>query len=43
MTEFLSSQSYIFEIKEILSNARQRAYTAVNSAMVKPIGILVNG
>jgi predicted nuclease of restriction endonuclease-like (RecB) superfamily len=35
MTEFLSSQSYIFEIKEILSNARQRAYTAVNSAMVE--------
>ena len=35
MTEFLSSQSYIVEIKEILSNARQRAYTAVNSAMVE--------
>lgn len=35
MTEFLSSQSYIFDIKEILSNARQRAYTAVNSALVE--------
>jgi predicted nuclease of restriction endonuclease-like (RecB) superfamily len=35
MTEFLSSQSYIVEIKDILSNARQRAYTAVNSAMVE--------
>lgn len=35
MTEFLSSQSYIVEIKDILSNARQRGYSAVNSAMVE--------
>lgn len=31
----LISSSYLLEIKQILSNARQKAYTAVNSAMVK--------
>jgi len=34
MKKFLSSKSYVEEIKEILSKARQRAYTAVNSVMV---------
>lgn len=28
------SNNYISEIKKILKNARQKAYTAVNSAMV---------
>ena len=31
----LISSSYLLEIKQILSNARQKAYTAVNSAMVE--------
>ena len=30
-----SNKNYILEIKEILSNARKRAYSAVNSAMVE--------
>ena len=30
------SNNYINEIKKILKNARQKAYTAVNSAMVEP-------
>jgi len=30
-----SDQNYIFEIKEILSNARKRAYSAINTAMVE--------
>lgn len=29
------SNNYINEIKKILKNARQKAYTAVNSAMVE--------
>ena len=29
------SNNYINEVKEILKNARQKAYTAVNSAMVE--------
>ncbi len=29
------SNNYISEIKKILKNARQKAYTAVNSAMVE--------
>ncbi|EQA02800.1 DUF1016 N-terminal domain-containing protein [Glaesserella parasuis] len=31
----LINSSYLLEIKQILSNARQKAYTAVNSAMVE--------
>lgn len=38
----LINSSYLLEIKQILSNARQKAYTAVNSAMVEPIGKLAN-
>ena len=35
MTLTNSNPNYILEIKEILSNARKRAYSAVNSAMVE--------
>lgn len=35
MTQSISSQSYIVEIKEILSKARQKVYSVVNSAMVE--------
>lgn len=35
MTLSNSNPKYILEIKEILSNARKRAYSAVNSAMVE--------
>lgn len=31
----LINSSYLLEIKQILANARQKAYTAVNSAMVE--------
>ena len=37
------SNNYINEIKTILKNARQKAYTAVNSAMVEHIGKLAEG
>ena len=36
------SNNYINEIKKILKNARQKAYTAVNSAMVEAYGKLVD-
>ena len=35
MTQTNSNPNYVVEIKEILSNARKRAYSAVNSAMVE--------
>ena len=35
MTLTNSNTNYVVEIKEILSNARKRAYSAVNSAMVE--------
>ncbi len=35
MTLTNSNPNYVVEIKEILSNARKRAYSAVNSAMVE--------
>ncbi len=35
MTLTKSNLNYILEIKEILSNARKRAYSAVNTAMVE--------